>query len=206
MTLKELRDELNVITSIFFSIKYLSTDFKYFSEQEVIQKYPNVYVDYYFLINRIWFSMTVNLVLNLSKLYDETEKYSIKKLVNRMLVGYKKSELNLHLTETELISMIDLIENERIESLKSKIKIIRDKFYAHLDRTHQDYKTVNLNYTEITELVENIENILKTFESVYFDTTGDYDLTDTELGYNVLERLNERDMYWNKYGRIENDK
>jgi len=205
MTLKELREELNVITSIFFSIKYLSTDFKYFSEQEVIQKYPTVYVDYYFLINRIWFSMTVNLVLNLSKLYDETEKYSIKKLVNRMLVGYKKSELNLHLTETELISMFDLIENERIESLKSKMKIIRDKFYAHLDRTHQNYKTVNLNYTEITELVENIENILKTFESEYFDTTVDYDLTDTELGYNVLESLNERDMYWNKYGRIEND-
>jgi len=149
--------------------------------------------------------MTVNLVLNLSKLYDETEKYSIKKLVNRMLVGYKKSELNLHLTETELISMFDLIENERIESLKSKMKIIRDKFYAHLDRTHQNYKTVNLNYTEITELVENIENILKTFESEYFDTTVDYDLTDTELGYNVLESLNERDMYWNKYGRIEND-
>jgi len=141
----------------------------------------------------------------LSKLYDETEKYSIKKLVNRMLVGYKKSELNLHLTETELISMFDLIENERIESLKSKMKIIRDKFYAHLDRTHQNYKTVNLNYTEITELVENIENILKTFESEYFDTTVDYDLTDTELGYNVLESLNERDMYWNKYGRIEND-
>lgn len=205
MTLKELRDELNVITNIFFSIKYLSTDFKYFSEQEVIQKYPNVYVDYYFLINRIWFSMTVNLVLNLSKLYDDTEKYSIKKLVNKMLAGYKKSELNLHLTETELISIIDLIENERIEILKSKMKIIRDKFYAHLDRTHQDYITVNLNYTEITELVENIENILKTFESGYFDTTVDYDLTDSELGYNVLERLNERDMYWTKYGRIEND-
>ena len=64
MTLNELRDELNEITKIFFSIKYLSTDFKYFSEHEIMKKYPTVYNDYYFLINRIWFSMTVNLVLN----------------------------------------------------------------------------------------------------------------------------------------------
>ncbi|MDO9152744.1 MAG: hypothetical protein Q7U47_03385 [Paludibacter sp.] len=205
MTRDELRNELDVITSIFFSIKYLSTDFKYFSEQEVIRKYPTVYKDFHFLLNRIWFSMTVNLVLNLSKLYDESEKYSIKKLLNKMQNGYKNSELNPYLTEKELIGINDLIENERIEFLKSKIKIIRDKFYAHLDRTHQNYITFNLNYTEITELVENIENILKTFELKYFNETFDYELTAPELGYNVLERLVERDKYWNKYGRIEND-
>jgi hypothetical protein len=205
MTLDELRDELNETTNIFFSIKYLSTDFKYFSEHEIMKKYPTVYNEYFYLINRIWFSMTVNLVLNLSKLYDEKEKYSIKKLFNRMLCGYKKSELNSYLTESELITMVSLIENERIEFLKSKLKIIRDKFYAHLDRKYQNYITTYLNYAEITELVENIENILKKFELVYFDKTIDYNLSDTELGYNVLERLYERDVYLNKYGRIEND-
>lgn len=124
MTLNELREELNVITCIFFSIKYLSTDFKYFSEHEVRQKYPIVYNEYSFLINRIWFSMTVNLVLNLSKLYDETEKYSIKKLLNKMQSGYSKSELNSYLSENELISIINSIDNERIYFLKSKIKTI----------------------------------------------------------------------------------
>ncbi len=205
MTIVELRNELNVITSIFFSIKYLSTDFKYFSDNEVIRKYPTVYNDYHFLLNRIWFSITVNLVLNLSKLYDESEKYSIKRLLNKMKNGYKNSELNDYLAANEVNKINDLIENERIEILKSKIKIIRDKFYAHLDRSHQNYKAVNLNYTEITELVENIENILKTFELKYFNTTVDYDLTIPELGYNVLERLVEREKYWNKYGRIEHD-
>ena len=129
----------------------------------------------------------------------------MKKLFNRMLCGYKKSELNSYLTEVELISMVSLIENERIESLKSKTKIIRDKFYAHLDRTYQNHITTYLNYTEITELVENIENILKKFESAYFHKTIDYNLSGDELGYNIFERLHEIDVCLNKYGKIEKD-
>ena len=203
MNKEELRMELDVITTIFFSIKYLSTDFKYFSKQEVMLKYPNVYVDFEFLISRIWFSITVNLILNLSKLYDEAEKYSIIKLLNKMRYGYKKSELNSYLAEKELISFVNLFENERITFLKSKMKIIRDKYYAHLDRLHLNDKTINLNYAEIEELVENVENIIKIFELRYFNTTVDFELTAPELGYNVFDKLNEREMYWSKYGRIE---
>lgn len=205
MTKNELREELDSIERIFSSTKYLSTDFTYFSEQEIMQKYPNIYAQYYFLLNRIWFSITVNLILNLSKLYDDSEKYSIKRLLNKIKSGFKNSELSLYITESELLSMFKLIDNERINQLKSKLKILRDKFYAHLDRTHSSFMSVYLTDTEIVELVENIENILIKFKSGFFNISVDFDLTIPELGHNILERLNERELYWEKYGIIKKD-
>lgn len=203
MDKKELKVEIEEIERIFMSAKYLSQDFVYL--YKIRNEFPNTYNNFHFFIDRMRFAVTVNLILSLSKLYDRKEKYSFDKLFNKMQVGYKKTELNTLFPEEHFLELIQSFRNTNTASTLTRIKTLRDKFYAHLDRSRPNPVEININSEEINELVNKSEVILQTLNSKYFNTHVDYDLTDAELGYDIFRRVDEWEQYWMKHGFIEHN-
>jgi hypothetical protein len=203
MKIEELRKELDETTRIFLSAKYYELDFRYV--HSVRTTFPIVYSTFYFFIERVFYAVTVALILDLSKLFDRREKFSLGKLCNKMLDNYEKSELNSHLTKSELETLFVFIEKGEIDNLLEKLKSTRDKYYAHLDRNRPSFSEIQINSSETGKLISIVENLLKTIELKYFGVSVDYGLTIGELGHNIFERLDEWEKYRETYGYIRED-
>ena len=193
MNLNELREEINEITRIFLSAKYYELDFKYINT--IKYKQPIVYRTFYFFVERIYHSISVALILDLCKLFDKREKYSFYKLKNKMNENYGNSELCGLLSSTNFEELFVPLDSERIEQLLKKLKTIRDEYYAHFDRTRTEFGEIQINSKETGRLISIAENILKTIELKYFETSVNFNMSSAELGHNIFERLNE----WEKY-------
>ena len=198
---EELRIELNEITRIFMSAKYLSEDFV--SIYKVGNEYPETYNNFHFFINRMWFAVTVNLILDLSKLFDTREKYSLGRLFNKMTQNYNKSEFNNSFPEKNFLELKESINDKGVIISLNKIKTLRDTYYAHLDRTRPNIKEISVNAVEIKVLINTAEKILQTLESGIFGIATGYDLSDAELGYDIFRRVDEWEKYYLEYGFLE---
>jgi len=201
MKIVELRRELNETTKIFLSAKYYELDFKYI--HTIKYTTPTVYKTFYLFIERIYHSVSVALILDISKLFDEREKFSFIKLRNKMLDNYEKSELCSYLPKDDIENLFSSVNNGNIDFVLKKMKDTRDKYYAHLDRTKPDFEKIQINSNETSMLISIAENLLKSLESKYFHTSINYDLNKSELGHNIFERLNEWEKYRAKYGYIK---
>ena len=203
MKIEELRKELDETTRIFLSAKYYELDFRYIHSVRI--KLPIVYSTYYLFIERIFHGVTVALILDLSKLFDKREKFSLEKFRNKILDNYENSELNSHLSKSEVETLFGSFEKEEINNLLEKLKSTRDKYYAHLDRTRPDFSEIQINSSETGKLIAIVENLLKTIELKFFGVSIDYDVTIRELGHNIFERLNEWEKYRETYGYIREE-
>lgn len=200
MEINELRKELDETTRLFLSAKYYELDFRYIHSVKFTR--PVVYSTFYLFIERIFHAVTVALILDLSKLFDKREKFSLGKLRNKILDNYKNSELSSFLSNSEVETLFDSIEKEEIYNLLEKLKNTRDKYYAHLDRKRPDFSEIQINSSETGKLITIVEHILKTIELKFFGVSVDYNLTIGELGHNIFERLDEWEKYRETYGYI----
>lgn len=200
MNLSELRHELDEITRIFLSAKYYEQDFNYLGALKT--KYPNVYKTYYFFFERIFHAITVAMILELNKLFDNREKYSFIKLKYKLTNNYKNSEIKEYLTKSEIDSIFSSLDNEDIENIMQKVKSTRDKYYAHFDRNRTSFNSIKMNSTVTTKLISIAENILQSLELKIFKKTVNYNLTKGELGYKIFDRLDDWEKYREKYGLI----
>lgn len=202
MKIEELRSELNEISRIFLSAKNYSLDFKYVNS--VKSKMPVVYGTYYYFIERMFYSICEALIIDLCKLFVKREKYSFGKLCNKMRDGYSKSELRAFLPEVDLEKLCKRLDLEKINSLMNKLKTTRDEYYAHFDRTRTNFELIQVNSSEIDELISIAENFIKALELNYFNKNVDFNFGKGELGHLLFERLNEWEKYREKYGILKN--
>ncbi len=202
MTRQELREDLNEISRILLSAKYFELDFNYFNSVKYTQ--PLVYNAFYLLIERLYHSISVALILDLCKLFDKREKYSLVRLKNKMNENYEKSELNDQIIKSDFVDLFNTLDSDEIENLLIKLKTTRDKYYAHFDRKRTDFGEIQMNSKETSKLISIAESILKTIELNYFEKSVHFNLTIGELGHNIFERLNDWEEYRGKYGLLRN--
>ncbi len=202
MTKNELRIELKEIERIFLSAKYYELDFKYVNS--IRYKEPLVYKTFFLFVERIFHSISVALILDLCKLFDGREKFSLIKLRNKMVDNYEKSELIKSLPKNDFLELFSKLDNKDVENLLIKIKTIRDEYYAHLDRTRTDFEKIKIFGKETAKLISVAEEILKGIELRYFETDIDFNLTIGELGHSIFERLSQWEKYREKYGLLKN--
>lgn len=203
MTIIELRREVDEITRIFLSAKYCSKDFTYL--HSVKYQNPVVYRTFYLFIERIFHSTCVSLVLDLCKLFDKREKFSLIRLRNKMVDNYEKSELMKFLPKHDFGELFSELDNKDIENLLVKLKTTRDEYYAHLDRTRTDFDKIKIFGNETTILISIAEKILTSIELNYFETSIDFNLTIGELGHNIFERLSQWEQYRERYGLLKKE-
>lgn len=203
MTKKELRTEINEIERIFLSAKYYELDFKYINSIKYNE--PVVYRTFYFFFERIFHSISVALILDLCKLFDGREKFSLIRLKNKMDDNYENSELIKSLPKHDFLELFLELENKEIENLLIKLKATRDEYYAHFDRTRTDFEKIKIFDKETTILISLAEGILKGIELKYFETSIDFSLTIRELGHNIFERLSQWERYRERYGLLKKE-
>jgi len=156
MNRNDLRKEVDEITRIFLSAKYYELDFKYINSIKYNE--PVVYRTFYFFIERIFHSISVALILDLCKLFDRREKFSLVRLRNKMVDNYEKSELMRFLQKHDFLELFSELENEEIENLLVKLKTTRDEYYAHLDRTRTDFEKIKIFGKETAKLKNLTKN------------------------------------------------
>lgn len=200
MTLPELRQEMNVINRLFLTTKYYFLDFKYIHSVKL--EMPIVYKTFYFFLERLFHSTCVSLILELSKLFDNREKFSLEKLCNKIRNGYSKSDLSYYQSLSDFDEMCKAIDHDRISSLLQKLKLTRDEYYAHLDRTRTAFESIQMNSSELEELISIAENFINKIEFKYFGNSAAFDLNKGELGHTLFERLDEWERYREKYGLL----
>lgn len=203
MNRNDLRKEVDEITRIFLSAKYYELDFKYINSIKYNE--PVVYRTFYFFTERMFHSISVALILDLCKLFDRREKFSLFRLRNKMADNYEKSELMKFLPKHDFTELFTELDNKDIENLLIKLKTTRDEYYAHFDRTRTDFEKIKIFGKETAKLISIAEEILKGIELKYFETSIDFNLTIGELGHNIFERLSQWEQYREQYGLLKKE-
>jgi AbiU2 len=203
MDIEELRKEIEKLRPVFLAAKDGDLDFKYIFS--IKDKLPVVYSTFYLFIERIYHATVVALIIDLSKLFYDQEKSSLKRLKNKMIENYQNNELRNHLTLEELKEIFAPLESSEVRTILDKMKSIRDKYYAHNDNIRPDFDEIRIFGADTGLLVSITENILHTIELKFFGYDFDYSLTRYELGHNIFERLNEWEIYREKYGCLNDD-
>lgn len=200
MNIDDLRYEVNIITKIFLSVKYYTDDFKYFNSTKY--QIPLIYKSYHFFIERILHSISVSIIIDLSKLYNKSEAYSIPHLCNKLIENYSKQEYYKYIPLNSFCLLSDEINAICTSELMKKIIITRNKYYAHLDRNKPIIDLIKFNNSEIDDLLTKTEIFLKAIELNFFGVSQDYDLTKEELGHNIFEKLKDWEFYRKKFGLL----
>lgn len=200
MNKENLRKELDELKIVFQSAKYYELDFRYI--YSVMNTLPVVYSTFHLFIDRTFHSSSVLMILNLNKLFDEKEESSLLRFKSRLTHKYQKSELRDYLEKSELDEMIASLYTNETNLILSKIKTTRNKYYAHLDKARVDFSEIKISSIETGLLISKAEMFLRKIELKYFGIDIDYNLTINELGHNIFERLDEWEIYREKYGNI----
>lgn len=93
------------------------------------------------------------LVLELNKLFDKREGYSLNKLLNIVVNQHREITWAKHVDLTVIGSLKEEIEGEKVQSIFENLNHIRDKAIAHLDRNRMS-REVLVHLDEAKYLVE----------------------------------------------------
>ncbi len=113
----------------------------------------------YFMTYTSWYI----LVVELCKVFQHDNKnqhFNIYGLINKLKNEYKKLEYKDLLSKPDIDKFYNDFNSEEIISIRDKLVILRDKFYAHTDR--QDERIINDKNVDLSE-IEKLFDILRAF-------------------------------------------
>ena len=131
------------------------------------------------------------IVLQLSKLYIERERFNIINLLEKCKKGKYYSSLNID--QDFIISELKKIKEN--QKLIDDIKIQRDKIFAHEDSNNTEIVN-DITLDETQNLIELCQNIIFQIYSEIFDTQYDFEMRNSaisNLKY-ILKSLDEREI------------
>lgn len=111
-------------------------------------------------------------IIELAKLFSDrksTDKFNLLHFLSKLKGDGVYKEFNINsLKIAEWESMIFTRQK-----LVTDIVTLRDKIYAHTDPDKDDFKSLEILFTEIEELFQIVENVLKEVYSIAFHATLD---------------------------------
>jgi len=131
------------------------------------------------------------IVLQLSKLYIERERFNIINLLEKCKKGKYYSSLNIN--QNFIINELNRIKEN--QKLIDDIKIQRDKIFAHEDANNEEIVN-DITLDETKNLIELCQNIIFQIYSEVFDIHVDFEMGNSaisNLKY-VLKSLDEREV------------
>ena len=198
---EELRNDLDIIHSVYFSAKFNDANLRYFFRS--YRNYSSTYNTYNVLFDKLSYNTWIALIIDLNILFNSKEDFSLQKLCNKLINNYKNSELSKFYTFKELQEITNLLNNERISILFDRVNSIRDRYYAHKDRKAISLTEINITLSEVDELLRIVECFISSLELKVFSVSVSlFDYSKGEFGHSIFERLNDWDKYREKYGLI----
>ena len=156
-----LEKKLKETTLIFFELKYLKSDLISISNEDsnyfksIIENSPSFY--------RIYQNSFKLFIIELAKIFDPREDFSLMKLVdylisNRKTITWKNSEIEISRLKT-IKYEIENLENSYLQNIKN----LRDKFYAHTDKNRSSIEltfTLEIGWKVLEQLRLYFEEII----------------------------------------------
>jgi hypothetical protein len=187
-----LQKKLEETTLIIFELEYLKSDLisisnkdsKYF--KTIVENSPSFY--------RIYRNSFKLFVIELAKIVDTKEDFSIMKLVdylisNRKNVVWKNREIEISRLKF-IKSEIENIEHLHLENIKN----LRDKFYAHTDKNRHN---IELTFT-LKNGWEILEKLRFYFEEIVLE------LNNQKIIFTVFSSLTHEMVLLQRYKLIQN--
>ncbi|MBE9468070.1 MAG: hypothetical protein IMY72_07085 [Bacteroidetes bacterium] len=122
----------------------------------------------YFMTYTSWYI----LVVELCKVFQHDNKnqhFNVYGFLNKLKNDYKKLECKDLLSKSEIDKLYNDFNSEEIISIRDKLVILRNKFYAHTDR--QDEQIINdknVDLLEIKKLFDILKNFIFEIKSIVF--------------------------------------
>jgi hypothetical protein len=136
--------------------------------------------------NRSWMLYVIEITKILSS--SKGDKFSIMKLYNKLNGKEYKNSYNLQCFDV----IKAIIEDKNKESVLGKLKILRDKYYAHSD---EDFNKITNKlfptYDEIWDLMDTVEKFLRAI----------YSQDDVELVFSIDHIINRYTLEFNRIYR-----
>lgn len=155
METQNLNNRLNEILDILIELERLKTDIRFISDKDA--EYFHEVVEKSAFFYRVYNNSIKLFVIDICKLLNPNEDFSLIKTLNYILSNRKRIEWKRELTVdriTELLIKVEILNSENFKSFKN----LRDKHYAHNDK-EKNYLGYNLTLKKCWEALNIIQEI-----------------------------------------------
>jgi hypothetical protein len=162
------------------------------------KKHPKLFFTYAYFFPRMYHAIGFFLVIELMKLFSEKEDYCLRTLGKKLTQLHSFSK-ELHLVDkAKLDQLNNTLYDATLHELLLRIKTTRDKYFAHLYINRPGFEAIKVSADEIKAVLQIAEKYLRSINHILGEPDESYEVTESELGHLVFERLE----LWEQYHKV----
>jgi hypothetical protein len=180
--------ELENILDIHFDAKYYLEDVKYLNnpgtDEECIAAVDN------FIIKRIRIAFWRLCIIEIAKLFQKSKNqhFNLLDYIESLIIGYDNYSWIQGITKDKLEEWLKILNSPRIISIRDKISVQRDNYFAHTDKNpYKNLESVQLSFDEVYELLNLTESIVFELKINCLNIHIDFEITGMEHAGNILK-------------------
>ncbi len=180
---KSLRADLDTIGKIIANAT-LHIDYLNFTETQASNSDKSILKTYSLFLhveNAFWWVA----ILDLLKLYSKSKNddYNLYSFIERVIKNYEIIEWE-NLMEESTLTLLNQLDSKSVQV--EKIKKVRDKYIAHLDKKRM---RVDLNLDNLNELLSMCQQVHDKFNFSFNYATTRWEYSWSEKGYQIFKNL-----------------
>jgi len=181
---QQIEDHLAKAENTLLNLTLLTSDLTYLSNCSGNREFK-VLESYRFFI-RIWHSLYLYTILELYKLTDDNEQYSLIKLLNTLKNRYKSIQWKNPMSIKEIEHLHSELQNAGNSAIATKLKTLRDESIAHMDKSISD---ISLEIKEILTLFEVCCDTFNRIQYCLMDSTVLFEFSGFDKGHLLITHL-----------------
>ncbi len=181
---QQIDDHLSKAENTLLNLSLLTSDLSYLSNCEGNREFK-ILESYRFFI-RIWHGLYLYTILELFKLTDKDEQYSLIKLLNTLRNRYKSITWNNPMLIDDIERIQSELQNIGNLSISTKLKTIRDESIAHMDKVRSD---ISLQLIEIIKLYDVCCDSFNEIQYCLKGSTNTFEFSGIDKGHSLITHL-----------------
>jgi hypothetical protein len=179
-----LKTKLFEIEKILLHVDRLYDYCKYLNNLE--PSYERLIRNKYPILGHARVSFVIVIILDLCKLYNKDEKYSLKKLLKIFINDYKKIKFAKQIDKEKILDIFNDLEDENIVATINKLRTLRDNYYAHLDSVDLKLIEIMPNFKDFRLIIDVGHKIVNILNEYLNDTQTAVLINDRDKADNIL--------------------
>ena len=180
---KITKEEFDSIKQIFHNLNFAFADYEYLSTYGLnIIKAAFIDQNQTFF-RRIKYYLFHFTIIELNKLFDNSEDHSIKKFINHELRTRKEDDM-----KQELSWLNEQIKRKPTKAILKRVNALRNKVSAHLDADRDQIKQTKILVSEIKVLINIARRFVSIFNEIVEGKQYQSLITEDVLGYKLHEQ------------------
>jgi hypothetical protein len=183
--------ELERILNIHFDAKYYFRDVQYLNNPETPEEKEAFFEN--FFLRRLEKAFWRLGIIEIAKLFIKSNNhhYNLIDYISNLDTNYNIYKWLSDLPQDKLSEWLGLLNSQKIKSIRDRISIQRNKYFAHTDRSPKT--TLNkaiISIEEINKLINLTESIMFDLKVYCFQTHSDFEVTGLERAGSILLAFN----------------